>query len=105
MLTDLRLYEINTIPEEWTRVLQYMALSKMTRFDVQQKNKFLPKTLLQIADVVPRSSSVLETFFVRDMHDNNCDTYAALEVKFGRSALLKRQEDDGAYISLNGFCV
>ncbi|KAG0375512.1 hypothetical protein BGX24_008991 [Mortierella sp. AD032] len=103
MITDFCLYEVKITAEEWTRMLRYMDFSIITCFDVRQKTGFLPETLLQIADVVPRGSTVLKTFFVVDMMDNENNATAALEAKFGPKQVKIKEGD--ALIALDRFYV
>ncbi|KAG0065029.1 hypothetical protein BGZ89_008653 [Linnemannia elongata] len=103
-ITDLRLREGVIIREDWDRLLGYLDFSQMVNFSVQQTNVLAPATLLQIANVVPRDSAVLQHFYVRDGRGVDDDTGAALEAIFGpKKADVEGEQEGSKLIDLNGF--
>ncbi|KAF9339738.1 hypothetical protein BGZ91_004877 [Linnemannia elongata] len=103
-ITDLRLCEGVIIREDWDRLLGYLDFSQMVNFSVQQTNVLAPATLLQIANVVPRDSAVLQHFNVHDGRSVDDDTGAALEAIFGpKKADVEGEQEGSKLIDFNGF--
>ena len=103
-ITDLRLREGVMTQEDWIRLLGYLDFSRMVNCNVQQTNVLAPATLLQIANVVPRDSAVLQHFYVRDGRGVDDDTGAILEAIFGpKKADVEGEQECSKLIDFNGF--
>lgn len=103
-ITDLRLREGVMTREDWNRLLGYLDFSRMVNCSVQQTNVLAPATLLQIANIVPRDSALLQHFYVRDGRGVDDDTGAILEAKFGpKKADFEGEQEGSKLIDFNGF--
>lgn len=81
-ITNLRLLEGVMMREDCNRLLRYLDFSQMVNCSIQQTNVLALATLVQIANVVPRESSVLQHLYVRDGKGLDDEMGAVLEAKF-----------------------
>ncbi|KAK3838048.1 MAG: hypothetical protein J3R72DRAFT_525758 [Linnemannia gamsii] len=70
MITYLSLVGVAMSPEDWTQLLSYADFSQVATFGVEQTNTFSKKTLLQIADPVPKDNSAPKLFWMKG--SNRC---------------------------------